>query len=328
MMDYKEMAEIVTREVDAILERKKIRALRIKKISLAVSGLCATVIVGVGAWHFSSDIKKPDDGFKGSGIISETETTTANAVTTAKVTTVTADTTETKTTETTAKATTVITTSEVAKGTARMTSAVSAITVRTTASVTQQPQTTAKTTSANTSATAATTSIQNVTTSKAITTSIIPSTFTPTTGVFTVGTTTQGATTATTTQTTTSDAIPANPTTTYVIGFEDIDKEEIRRIVSAKKSEYESSLIKEGLDAKEIEKLVTDYAKKLNIDLQIEGYKQKATEILLEIGADIEKAEFYNYTPNVRCPLTDEQYEKALQSPKVIRISQYHIQSD
>ena len=37
MMDYKEMAEIVTREVDAILERKKIHAIRIKKISLAVS---------------------------------------------------------------------------------------------------------------------------------------------------------------------------------------------------------------------------------------------------------------------------------------------------
>ena len=324
MMDYKEMAEIVTREVDAILERKKIRAMRIKKISLAVSGLCAAVIVGVGAWHFSSDIKKPDDGFKGSGIISETETTTANAVTTAKVTTVTADTTETKVAKTTTKSTTAITTSEVPKSTSRITTAPLVIPVRTTSPT----STLSKTTSANKSATTNTTLIQNATTSKATTTSIIPSTFTPTTGVFTVGTTTQGATTATTTQTTTSDAIPANPTTTYVIGFEDIDKEEIRRIVSAKKSEYESSLIKEGLDAKEIEKLVTDYAKKLNIDLQIEGYKQKATEILLEIGADIEKAEFYNYTPNVRCPLTDEQYEKALQSPKVIRISQYHIQSD
>ena len=318
MMDYKEMAEIVTREVDAILERKKLRAIRIKKISLAVSGLCAAVIVGVGAWHFSSDIKKPDESFNGSGIVSETETTTANAVTTAKVTTVTAATTETKATETTAKTTTAAATSEVTKSTARTTLVVSAITVRTTASATQQPQTTEKATSSNTSATAATTSIQNVTTSKAITTSIIPSTFSPTTGVFTVGTTTQGATTATSTQTTTSDAIPANPTTTYVIGFEDIDKEEIRRIVNAKKAEYESALIKEGLDAKEIEKLVTDYAQKLNIDLQIEGYKQKATEILLEIGADIEKAEFYNFTPNVRCPLTDEQYEKALQSPKVI----------
>ncbi|WP_303806386.1 hypothetical protein [Ruminococcus flavefaciens] len=204
MMDYKEMAEIVTREVDAILERKKIRAKRIKKVSLAVSGLCAAVIVGVGAWHFSSDIKKPDDGFKGSGIISETETTTANAVTTAKVTTVTADTTETKTTETTAKATTVITTSEVAKGTARMTSAVSAITVRTTASVTQQPQTTAKTTSANTSETVNTTSIQNVTTSTAATTLKIPSTFTPTTGDFSVGTTTYVLTTVLPTRTTTT----------------------------------------------------------------------------------------------------------------------------
>ncbi|WP_294413256.1 hypothetical protein [uncultured Ruminococcus sp.] len=324
MMDYKEMAEIVTREVDAILERKKIRAKRIKKLSLAVSGLCAAVIVGVGAWHFSSDIKKPDDGFKGSGIISETETTTANAVTTTKVTTVTADTTETKTTETTAKATTVITTSEVSKITSRIITTPPIIPARTTSLA----STVSKTTSTNKSTTTNTTLIQNATTSKATTTSIIPSTFTPTTGVFTVVTTTQGATTATSTQTTTSDAILANPTTTYVIGFEDIDKEEIRRIVSAKKSEYENSLIKEGLDAKEIEKLVTDYAQKLNIDLQIEGYKQKATEILLEIGADIEKAEFYNFTPNVRCPLTDEQYEKALRSPKVIRINQWHIQSE
>ena len=328
MMDYKEMAEIVTREVDAILERKKLRAVRIKKVSLAVSGLCAAVIIGVGAWHFSSDMKKPDDGFKGSGIISEAETTTANAVTTAKNTSITAATTETKAAKTTAKTTTVAATSEVSKTTAKITSVVSAITVRTTASATQQPQTTEKATSANTSATAATTSIQNVTTSKAITTSIIPSTFTPTTGVFTVGTTTQGITTATPTNTTTNEKLPADPTTTYVIGFEDIDKEKIRRIVNAKKTEYESALINEGHDAKEIEKLVTDYAQKLNIDLQIEGYKQKATEILLEIGADIEKAEFYNFTPNVRCPLTNEQYEKALRSPKIIRINQYHIQSE
>ena len=324
MMDYKEMAEIVTREVDAILERKKIRAKRIKKVSLAVSGICAAVIVGVGAWHFSSDIKKPDENFNGSGIVSETETTTANAVTTAKVTTITAATTEIKSAKTTTKSTTAITTSEVSKITSRITTTPPIIPARTTSLT----STVSKTTSANKSTTTNTTLIQNATTSKATTTSIIPSTFTPTTGVFTVGTTTQGATTATSTQTTTSDAIHANPITTYVIGFEDIDKEEIRRIVSAKKSEYESSLIKEGFDAKEIEKLVTDYAKKLNIDLQIDGYKQKATEILLEIGADIEKAEFYNYTPNVRCPLTDEQYEKALQSPKVIRINQWYIQSE
>lgn len=324
MMDYKEMAEMVTREVDAILERKKIRATRIKKVSLAVSGLCAAVIVCVGAWHFSSNMKKPDDGFKGSGIISEIETTTANAVTTAKVTTVTADTTETIAAKTTTKPTTAITTSEVSKSTSRITTTPPIISVRTTSIA----STVSKTTSANTSETVNTTSIQNVTTSTAATTSKIPSTFTPTTGVFTVGTTTQGITTATPTNTTTNEKLPADPTTTYVIGFEDIDKEKIRRIVNAKKTEYESALINEGHDAKEIEKLVTDYAQKLNIDLQIEGYKQKATEILQEIGADIEKAEFYNFTPNVRCPLTDEQYEKALRSPKIIRINQYHIQSE
>ena len=81
MMDYKEMAEIVTREVDAILERKKIRAMRIKKVSLAVSGLCAAVIVCVGAWHFSSSMKMPKDTFNNSDLIYETDTT-INSVTT------------------------------------------------------------------------------------------------------------------------------------------------------------------------------------------------------------------------------------------------------
>lgn len=325
MMDYKEMAEIVTREVDAILERKKIRAMRIKKVSLAVSGLCAAVIVGVGAWRISSDIKKPDDSFNGSGIVSETETTTANAVTTAKVTTVTAYTTETKPEKTTVKATTATVTSEVSNNTAGTASSVTVTPVRTTASATEQVRTTAKTTAVNTS-TSVTSSVTKTT--SATTTQKIPATI-PLTDVHTVATTATYAvttvsptitTTVSPTVTTTVNSMEL-PTTTYVIGYEDIDKQEISKTVAAKKSEYERSLLKTDLDAKEIEKLVTDYEQKLRIDMVREAYKEKAMEILEELGVDPETANFYNFTPNVSCPLTDEQYEKALNSPKVLRIS-------
>lgn len=166
MMDYKEMAEIVTKEVDAILERKKIRAMRIKKVSLAVSGLCAAVIVCVGAWHFSSNMKKPDDSFNNSGIISETETTTANAVTTAKVTTFTFTTTETKAAKTTVKTTTAIATSEVSKNTARTSSSVSVTSVKATSSATKIPSVSSTTKTITTQI--QTTGVQNLTTATGI----------------------------------------------------------------------------------------------------------------------------------------------------------------
>ncbi|WP_303838742.1 hypothetical protein [Ruminococcus flavefaciens] len=178
MMDYKEMAEIVTREVDAILERKKIRAMRIKKVSLAVSGLCAAVIVGVGAWRISSNIKKPDDSFNNSGIISETETTTsANAVTTVITTTAKAVSTKSSTTAAATKTTAAITTS----ATAATTIKAIAPTIKTTATVTQQVSTTEKTTSVN----IITSSVTATTTA---TTQKIPSTQ-PSTMVVTVATT-------------------------------------------------------------------------------------------------------------------------------------------
>lgn len=51
MMDYKQMAELAMKEGDAILERKKRRAILIKRISLTVSSLCAVAIVCIGVWR-------------------------------------------------------------------------------------------------------------------------------------------------------------------------------------------------------------------------------------------------------------------------------------
>lgn len=99
MMDYKQMAEIVTKEVDAILERKKRRAILIKRISITASGLCAAAIVGIGVWH-SRDIK-PSLEHSDIPVISETPETTqqsseysetaATSITTAETSITTAD---------------------------------------------------------------------------------------------------------------------------------------------------------------------------------------------------------------------------------------------
>ena len=70
------IAERVFEKGDDILEQRKKRAAKIRHISYAVSGLCAALIVCVGAWHFSSSMKKPDEVFHGSDLITGTETTT------------------------------------------------------------------------------------------------------------------------------------------------------------------------------------------------------------------------------------------------------------
>jgi len=87
MRSYKEIADIVREQGDAILGRRKIRARRIKRISCAVSGLCAAVIIGAAVWHNSAlrNVTGPDSVKIPSEITTETAavTTEAAAVTTA-----------------------------------------------------------------------------------------------------------------------------------------------------------------------------------------------------------------------------------------------------
>lgn len=54
MMDYKQMAEIVSREVEVKLHKKRKRAVVIKRISLTASTLCVAILVCFGAWHNDS----------------------------------------------------------------------------------------------------------------------------------------------------------------------------------------------------------------------------------------------------------------------------------
>lgn len=105
MMDYKEMAAIVKARVREENERRRIRALRIKRISLAVSGICAVAIVGMGIWS-NNDIKnsipkndntiieesevttKPTSSVSVTNIITTTNTTQTTAPQTNKTTAV------------------------------------------------------------------------------------------------------------------------------------------------------------------------------------------------------------------------------------------------
>ena len=103
MMDYKQMAEIVTKEVDAILERKKRRAIIVKRVSLTVSGFCAAGIVGVGIWH-NDKIKNAIHHDNDPSVITEiSETTSENAVSTVVTTKETTDTKSAVNSTTTAK---------------------------------------------------------------------------------------------------------------------------------------------------------------------------------------------------------------------------------
>lgn len=91
MRSYEEISNRIMERGDKLIESRKVRAAKIRHTSYAVSGMCAAAIAGIGVWHIASNIKKPDEGFHGSGIVTATdassESTTAPAVTTTAVNT-------------------------------------------------------------------------------------------------------------------------------------------------------------------------------------------------------------------------------------------------
>jgi hypothetical protein len=188
MMDYKEMAEIVTKEVDAILERKRIRAMRIKRVSLTASGLCAAVLVCFGIWKFRPSIKDPK-GYDNTDIATTAVTTTETAEMTTQTTSL-PITTAAKTEKTTSTAKTTVTTANTSKA-ASTAKTTAALPIRTTAHRTSSiPVTTKKATT--TTAALTTVSLPVSTTETAAQTSttgkVHATTLSPTTGVFVVTT--------------------------------------------------------------------------------------------------------------------------------------------
>lgn len=188
MMDYKEMTEIVTKEVDAILERKRIRAMRIKRVSLTASGLCAAVLVCFGVWKFRPSIKDPK-GYDNTDIATTAVTTTETAEMTTQTTSL-PITTAAKTEKTTSTAKTTVTTANTSKA-ASTAKTTAALPIRTTAHRTSSiPVTTKKATT--TTAALTTVSLPVSTTETAAQTSttgkVHATTLSPTTEVFDVTT--------------------------------------------------------------------------------------------------------------------------------------------
>jgi len=61
MMDYKQMTEIVKKEVDARREKKRKRMVTIRRVSFTVSSLCAAIIICFGVWnneHIRESLRK------------------------------------------------------------------------------------------------------------------------------------------------------------------------------------------------------------------------------------------------------------------------------
>lgn len=108
MRKYEEISERIMQRGDEIIESRKNRAVRIKHISYAVSGICAALIVGVGIHHVSA-LQKPDSYMNGTDPLVVQETT---AVTSAasQITTVSVASNTSKTEKTSAAAVTTVTT--------------------------------------------------------------------------------------------------------------------------------------------------------------------------------------------------------------------------
>lgn len=91
-MDYKTMAEIVKSRGDRILEEKRVRRIRIRRITSGVAAMCAALIIGFGIWHSNTAGDPSSVNFNG-------ETTATAAENTTEAATVTSDSNYTVTTE-------------------------------------------------------------------------------------------------------------------------------------------------------------------------------------------------------------------------------------
>ena len=82
MRSYEDISNRIMQRGDEIIKSRKVRAAKIRHASYTVSGMCAAVITGIGVWRVTSSMPKPDNQHN-SSMISTTETTAENSITTA-----------------------------------------------------------------------------------------------------------------------------------------------------------------------------------------------------------------------------------------------------
>lgn len=112
-------------------------------------------------------------------------------------------------------------------------------------------------------------------------------------------------------------------TKNYWIFYKNIDTSEIDTIVSQKTHDYQYSLYDTVSDQREIEKMVTDYYKRIRLDMLKEAFGKKSAEILAELGVEPSAAWCSQFTPSIVCSLTDEQYKKAVDMDIITEINLY-----
>ena len=89
MRSYEDIANRIMKRGDEIIEQRRLRAVKIKHTSYAVSGMCAAVIAGVGMWKLSSAKDIGNGKFSGSSMIENfTEPTASETITETKTTSV------------------------------------------------------------------------------------------------------------------------------------------------------------------------------------------------------------------------------------------------
>lgn len=166
MRSYEEISKRIMQKGDEIIETRKIRSTKIKHTSYAVSGICASAVLGIGLWHISKLNLENDEKLSDNKIITETTETTS----TYQVPTV--------TTETTSDYTTAIHTDETTSTAFIITETKTAVTTTSNVTQTNSPLTTNVTTAISTTAdTTQNTSVQTTaTTSPTITSSSITTT--------------------------------------------------------------------------------------------------------------------------------------------------------
>ncbi|EWM52595.1 hypothetical protein [Ruminococcus flavefaciens] len=82
MRSYEEISNRIMKRGDEIIESRRVRAVKIKHTSYAVSGMCAAVIAGVGIWRIAPSMEPGGEKYSGSELVTDTEAS-AMATTTA-----------------------------------------------------------------------------------------------------------------------------------------------------------------------------------------------------------------------------------------------------
>lgn len=141
---------------------------------------------------------------------------------------------------------------------------------------------------------------------------------------------TLSALTAVPTYVTAEEAVPdssvsaeSEQTKNYWIFYKNIDTTEIDNVASQKAHDYEYSLYDTEKDARTIERLVTDYYQSMRLEMLKEAFAEKSAEILSELGVEPSAAWCSRFTPSIVCSLTEEQYQKALNSDIITEINLY-----